>query len=484
MLGMLALTVVLEGCEVGPPFKRPDTPAPQGYLPESELHPAPLPGKVPAAPPATEFEQHAVLGEAHAGDWWTLFKSPTLDELIRQAVAASHTLAAARATVAEARELVAAEQGALFPQVNVSAGAGRQQYGAQFLGSFQIPPFSYTALGASVSYVLDYTGGIARSVEQRRALLQYQESVRDATYLTLTGSIATQAVTVAAMHAEIDAVTELLAEDQSNLDLVRTAFANGSVSRVDVLTAQSQLATDQTLLPPLGHRLAVAGHALAVLVGRVPAAWEVPDIELAQLKLPRQVPVTLPSELVHRRPDILAAEAQLHAATAAVGIATSNLYPQIVLSASAGLQQRGLSVDHLFDASSAAWTLISGLTMPVIDGGTRRAERRAAIDELRASAERYQETVLTSFGQVADLLDALNDDAGLVAAESNALQTAKSSLELARESYRAGNTGLLQILDAQRQRQRAQLGFVQAQAQQYLDTIQLLLATGGSLGHT
>lgn len=477
VLVLLAATVAVAGCEVGPSFKRPDTPAPAGYLPESELHPSQPSG---TAPPAGDFEQHVALGQVPATDWWALFQSPVLDGLIRQAVSASHTLAAARATVAEAREEVAAESGALYPQVNFTAGAGRQLYGAEFLGSFSIPPFGYTALGASVSYVLDYTGGIARSVEQRRALLQYEESERDAVYLTLTGSIATQAVTVAATRAEIDALTELLAEDQSNLELTRTAFSNGSVSRVDVLTAQSQLATDQTLLPPLRHELSVASHALAVLVGRVPATWPVPDIELAQLKLPHDVPVTLPSTLVHRRPDILAAEAQLHAATAAVGVATANLYPQIVLSATGGLQQKGLSVDHLFDASSAAWTLISGLTMPVIDGGTRRAERRAAIDELRASAERYQQTVLTSFGQVADLLDALSRDAGLLAAQSNALQTAESSLALARESYREGNTGLLQILDAQRQRQQAQLGFVRAQAQQYLDTIQLLLATGGT----
>jgi outer membrane protein TolC len=191
--------------------------------------------------------------------------------------------------------------------------------------------------------------------------------------------------------------------------------------------------------------------------------------------------VRLPSELVHRRPDILAAEAQLHAATAAVGVATANLYPQIVLSATGGMQHEGLAVDHLFDSTSAAWTLISGLTAPVFDGGTRRAERRAAVDELRSRAERYQQTVLLSFGEVADLLDALVHDAGLLAAQANALQTAENSLDLARESYRAGNAGLLQILDAQRQRQQAQLGFVRAQAQQYLDTIQLLLAVGGTL---
>jgi NodT family efflux transporter outer membrane factor (OMF) lipoprotein len=232
-------------------------------------------------------------------------------------------------------------------------------------------------------------------------------------------------------------------------------------------------------LPPLYHQLAVTRHALAVLVGQTPADWSPPDFELGQIKLPRELPVSLPSELVHRRPDILASEAQLHAATAAVGIATANLYPQITLTASGGQQALPASAWQLFDRSGTA-SLISGLTAPIFDGGTLRADRRAAIDELHASAERYQQTVLESFGQVADVLDALSQDARTLAAQTHALATSQSSLELSRQSYGAGNTGILQVLDAQRQLQQAQLGFVRAQAQQYLDTTQLFLALGGS----
>jgi NodT family efflux transporter outer membrane factor (OMF) lipoprotein len=189
--------------------------------------------------------------------------------------------------------------------------------------------------------------------------------------------------------------------------------------------------------------------------------------------------VSVPSQLVRRRPDILAVEAQLHAATAAVGIATANLYPQINLSATLG--QQALTPGKLFDTSSTAWSLISGLTQPLFDGGTLRAERRASLDALRASAAQYQQTVLDSFGQVADLLDALDHDAQLVAAQANARDTSEASLELARQSYQAGNSGILQVLDAQRERQRAELGFLEAQSHQYLDTIQLLLAVGGPL---
>ena len=190
--------------------------------------------------------------------------------------------------------------------------------------------------------------------------------------------------------------------------------------------------------------------------------------------------MSLPSELAHRRPDILAAEAQLHAATAAVGIATANLYPQITLTATGGWQ--ALPSQTLFSRSNTAWSLISGLTAPLFNGGTLRAERRAALDELTASSSRYQEVVLESFGQVADVLDALTHDGQLLTAQSNALATATSNVELARESYSAGNTDILQVIDAQRRRLDAQLGLLRAEAQQYVDNAQLFLALGGSGG--
>jgi NodT family efflux transporter outer membrane factor (OMF) lipoprotein len=314
-------------------------------------------------------------------------------------------------------------------------------------------------------------------VEQREALAQYQRSEADATYLLLTGSVVAQATQVAAARAKMQAVAELLAEDRSNLDLVRTAFAVGSVTRVDVLTAESQLATDEALLPPIRQQLAAARHALAVLTAHAPGEWTPPDFSLSALTLPMQLPVSLPSELAHRRPDILAAEAQLHAATAAVGVATANLYPHITLTATGGWQS--VPDQALFTRSNAAWSLISGITAPLFDGGTLRAERRAALDQLRSSAAHYQEVVLESFGQVADALDALTHDGQLVAAQTNALASATSNVELARESYAVGNSGILQVIDAQRRRLDAQVGFLQAEAQQYLDTTQLFLALGG-----
>ncbi|MGH8217342.1 MAG: efflux transporter outer membrane subunit [Steroidobacteraceae bacterium] len=487
MLTGLAAAAALGACTVGPSFKPPEARAPAAYTPAGEL-PNRVPhalgaAKTPSVAPspgatASDFAQSINLGGEPAAQWWTCFGSPGLDALVRQAVADNHTLAAAKATLAEAQELARAQAGAELPELSVSGGAGRQQYGKEFLGSlFSLPPFSYVAIGASIDYTVDYLGGTARTVEQQRALAQYAAREADAAYLMLTGGVVTQATIAASAQSEIDAVGQLLAEDGRNVELVRTAFENGSVSRVDVVTAQSQLATDQTLLPPLRQQLSAARHALAVLVGRTPHDWVPPAITLDALKLPRVLPVRLPSELVHHRPDILAAEARLHAATAAVGIATANLYPRITLTATGGFQS--LPFEQLFDRSNTAWTLISGITAPVFDGGRLHARRRAALDELAASSSRYQQVVLESFGQVADLLAALSHDAELLAAQSNALAAAQSSVDLARESYAAGNTGVLQVLDAERERLNAELGLLRAEGKQRLDIAQLFLALGG-----
>ena len=475
--------VGLAACAAGPDFKRPASAAPAAYrVPEESSESAPDAPPSASESAAGAYAQRFITGTNPADEWWTVFASRDLDAVVREAIAHNHTLAAARATVAEAREFVKAEAGKRYPQLSLDGGAGRQKYGTQFLGPLvnNLPTFSYVSAGVAVQYQVDYMGGIARSVEQREALAQYQRSEADATYLLLTGSVVAEAMQVAAARAKMQAVAELLAEDRSNLELVRTAFANGSVTRVDVLSAESQLATDEALLPPLRQQLSVARHALAVLTAHAPGEWTPPDFSLSALTLPMQLPVSLPSELAHRRPDILAAEAQLHAATAAVGVATANLYPQITLTAAGGWQS--VPDQSLFTRSNAAWSLISGITAPLLDGGTLRAERRAAVDALQSSAARYQEVVLESFGQVADALDALTHDGQLLAAQSNALATATSNVELARESYAAGNSGILQVIDAQRRRLDAQLGLLRAEAQQYVDNAQLFLALGGSSG--
>jgi len=467
----LAVLAALGACTVGPNFTRPQPPAAARYTANALT--------IEGTPTTVGGTQHLALGKQIVGDWWSLFGSDAIDGIVKQALEHNRTLKAAAETLAQAQELALAQAGQRFPQVGLTAGTGRQKYGAEFLGGvFSVPPFTYFAVGPTVSYTLDYTGGIARSVEQQEAQAEAVHQQLDAAYLAVSGQAVMQTLGIASTRAQIATVETILEQDRDNLRLVRTAFENGSVARIDVVSAESQIASDSALLPPLRQDLARAHHALSLALGRLPENELPPDLELAQIALPLEVPVSLPSELAHRRPDILAAEARLHAATSAVGIAESNLYPKIQLTATVG--QQAVTPGGLFDHSSTAWSLLSGLTMPLFDGGSLRAEKRAAVDAMRASAASYEQTVLEAFTQVADLLEALSHDAEQLDAQDEAQRAAEANLSLTRAAYQEGNVGILQVLDAQRSYQQARLGYVKAVAQRYLDTVQLFLALGGT----
>ena len=288
--------------------------------------------------------------------------------------------------------------------------------------------------------------------------------------------MASQAAIIAATRAEIAKVNQVIDNDRRNIELVRSAHQAGGVAEDARVNAQAQIDADSALLPPLEQQLATARHALALLVGQAPADYTPPDFDLAALPLPADIPVSLPSELVRQRPDILQAEADLHAATAEVWVQTARLYPSINLSA--GLTESALQPEKIFDWTSTAYTLGEGLTAPVFHGGQLKAQRRAALRQADAAAATYRSTVLHAFGQVADQLQALAHDEAQITAEERTAHSAAETLRLDTLAYREGGQGLLPVVDAQRQVNNAQLRIVHAQAQRYLDTIQLFVATG------
>ncbi len=461
----LLLSLLVTACAAGPTFTPPAAPSADRYTSE------PLPEV------SLETQPHEVAAALPEPAWWTQFHSAELDATVRTALAGNRSLAGAQATLAQAREMLAASGGARAPAVSLDSGTGRQKYGAAFLGPNAFPPFTYFSVGANISYVLDYTGGVRRSIEQERALAEVQQHQLDAAHLALTGNVVLQALAIASARARIRASESILTEDARNLDLVRTALKEGSVARVDLLSAESQLADDQTLLPPLRQELSQARHALAVLVGQAPGNWSPPDFELKAFEQSPALALTVPSELARHRPDIRSDEARLHAATAAVGVATANLYPQIKLTGSLGKQS--LTVDTLFDHQSTAFGLVGNLTAPIFNGGRLRAERRASLAAMQAALAKYEQTVLVAFAQVADVLAALEHDAEQSAAQQRALDAAEASLALTRESYSAGNVGVLQILDAERLVQRARVGVARARAQRLQDTVELIVGLGG-----
>jgi len=465
---LLASTAVVAGCAVGPDFERPAAPKTAAYTP------APL-AEMPAAGGATR--QRVSYGKEVATDWWKNFGSPELDDVVALAIENSPTLESSRQTLAAAREQITVATAPLFPSADLTADASRSRSrgtstrpGATYANSFSVGPL--------VSYNLDIWGATRRSIEQSSALAEFQRYQLGVAYLTLTGSAVTQAITIALQRAQIDLVNELIKLDRENLDLTRASYEGGRSARTDVLAAESQLTADQTLLPPLNQSLAVARHALSVLAGHAPADWTPPDFDLDKLSVPEELPVHLPSELVHQRPDILAAEATLHASSAAIGIATANLFPNLQLTAS--WSRTGPNPAALFDSTSTIWSIAAGLTQPLFHGGELLATRRAAVDTFRADLADYRDTVVVAFGQVADVLRALEHDAQFLEAERTAMDAAQASADLIQESYRVGQASLLQVLDARRLWFQAQLGFVRATASRLLDTVQLYQAMGGA----
>lgn len=459
----------LSACAVGPDFKRPAAPVTPGYATAGD-----------DLPRSTRVE----IGGQVAQSWWSAFHSPALDALMRQALVGNPTLQSTDALLGQARAELAIAHGQQLPQADLQLDVERQRFNfttlglaaSSFPGVDNNPQLNLYSVGATVSYALDVFGEQRRNTESAKARVEAQEHQLDAAYLTLTGQIATQAALIAAVHAEVDSVNGMLEADRRDIALVRSAQRVGGVAEEARVNADAQSAVDASFLPPLQQQLAQARHALAQLEGQAPASYAPPDFTLAELPFPSAIPVSIPADLVRQRPDILQAEATLHAATAFIGVQTAKLYPNINLSAA--LTQSALIPGSIFNYGASAYTLGAGLAQPLFHGGQLQAQRREAVEAARARLADYQTVVLRAFTQVADLLAALAHDEGAMAAQQHSLASAQATLRLDMDAYREGGQGLLPVVDAQRQVNVATYRLTQASAQRYLDAIQLFVATG------
>lgn len=457
------LLVVLAGCaQVGPDFVAPPEQSVTRYSPADPMLDDAGPGEV---------TQRIVDGQSPV-PWWQLFESSELDRLVDEALANSPAMEAARATLAQAGEGVVAARGARYPQLTLGASAGRGDQGAGVA--------NHSSAGATLAYGVDPFGATSRRIEQAQALKDLQKAQWESARLALTGGTVAQAIALASATEQRRAVQDIIDADERNLALVHLSTAAGKSAGLDVLAAESQLASDRALLPALEQQASAARHALAVLTGRPPALDSPVAFDFHLLALPASLPLSLPSQLVHRRPDIQAAECQLRAASAAIGIATAALYPSLMLTASYTASAIGGSA--LFSHSRGLWDIAGDLLAPVFNGGALQAQRAAATDAYAAELGHYREAVLVAFGQVADVLHGLQHDAATLAAQRKALDAAQATLELTRQGYEAGQVSFLQVIEAQRLFQQARLGYVRAQAQRYVDTAQLFVATGGDAG--
>lgn len=463
----------LGGCALGPDFRTPAAPA----AATDRYTPTPLAARTASAPVsgAGGAAQQFSIGQDIPAQWWTVFRSPALDQLIRNALAQNPSMAAAEATLRQAQENYAAQAGNLvWPAVNGQLGVSRQKSGAAGAtpGVFNL----YNA-SVNVSYTPDVFGATRRTLEAARATVDYQRFQVEATYLALSANVVTTAIQEASLRAQIQATREVLDALNKQLGVIEKQFEYGAIPRNTILSQRNQVAQVAATLPPLEKALAQSRHQLSVLAGKLPSEAGMPEFALDSLTLPETLPVSLPSALVRQRPDIRASEELLHQASALVGVATAAQYPQFTLSGSYGASNQ--TFGNLFEANSAVWSLAAGLAAPIFNGGALSAQRRAAEAAYDAAAAQYRATLLTAFQNVADSLRALDSDALTLKAQAEAEALAAESLALATEQYKLGAISYLVLLDAQRSYQQAHINLVQAQAARYADTAALFQALGG-----
>lgn len=481
-LALLAATW-LGGCAVGPDFRVPDAPAVSGYT-NGSLSRATVATDTTGLPGVDGRTQHFVEGADVPAQWWTLFHSAALDRAIRAALDNSPTVAEAEARVREARQNLAATTGATrWPSVDASLDTTRQQINLQSLGIPNIPsPGPFTLYGASVqvSYMLDLFGGQRRELESLRAAVDFQRFEQEAARLTLAANVATAAIREASLRTQIDDTTALAQAQREQLRIIEGQFRLGGVAAVDVRRQRGDLAQTEATLPDLARQLDVTRHQLAVYLGQPPEsagnAALVPEFRAGDLQLPADVPVILPATLAQRRPDIRAAQALLHQASAGIGVATANLYPQLTLSGKAGFES--VSARRVFDSLNV-WSLAAGLVQPVFHGGQLLAQKRAAEAAYDQSLAAYRQAVLTGLREVADALRAVETGAQTMQARATAAREARDTLATVSAQYRLGGVSQLTVLDAQRQYRQASVDLTQAQAGRFADTAALLQALGG-----
>jgi NodT family efflux transporter outer membrane factor (OMF) lipoprotein len=464
--------VVLSACAVGPDFIAPPAPAGAGYTPEAQ--PAATASVDVAGGAAQKFE----LGRDIPGEWWKVFHSKELDSLIAEALQANPNLRAAQAALWQAKENLYAQTGKLLPSVDANASVERQQLSPAEFGQPGPPAlFNLYQATVSVSYVPDVFGGQRRQIEANAAQADYQRFELEATYLTLTSNVVTAAVQEASLRGQIEATRDIIKAETDQLDVVQHQFEVGAATRADVLTQQSEVATEQATLPPLQKQLEQQQHVLLALIGGFPNQARNDHLSLASFRLPTHLPVSLPSQLVEQRPDVRAAEAQLHQASAEIGVAIAARLPQLNLTGDYGTA--ALTPATLFAPSTIVWDIAASGTQPIFHGFTLLHQQRAAEAGYDMTQAQYRNTVLVAFQNVGDVLRALQLDAATLKAQEGAVRAASATLELSQGQYRLGAVTYVILLNAQRSYQQARLALVQAQAARYADTAALFQALGG-----
>ncbi|MQT62624.1 efflux transporter outer membrane subunit [Pseudomonas sp. FSL R10-0056] len=470
-LPLSLLFIALAGCTLGPDFVRPEVAADAGYSTHN------LTTTARADIDAGGAAQRLIAGMDIPGQWWTVFRSPELNALVEEALRANPDISAAQAALRQANEQVYVDQASLFPVLNGNLSKTRQKVSGTTSGTASSPILTLSSASLSVSYAPDVFGGTRRQIESSTAQAEYQRFQLEATYLTLSTNVVNTAVSLASLRDQIAATGQIIQLQSDQLDLLQAQRRLGAIADTDVLTQQTALAQTRATLAPLQKQLAQTRNQLMAYLGRFPNQDKGERFNLASLHLPQELPVSLPSAIVEQRPDVRSAQAQLHEASANIGVAVANQLPQFSITGSLG--STVASGSTLFSAGSGVWSLAGAIAQPLFDAGALEHRKRAAVAAYDQSAAQYRGTVLAAFQDVANALRALEADAEALKQQVAAEQSAQASLALVQAQYRLGAVAYINLLTAQQTYQNTVLTRVQAQAVRYSDTAALFQALGG-----
>jgi NodT family efflux transporter outer membrane factor (OMF) lipoprotein len=479
-------------CAVGPRYHHPAAPSNAGYAP------TPLPDSSASAPVHGGEAQGLISERDISFEWWELFQSPAVDALVARAFKANPTVTAAQAALAQAHELVRAQRGFYYPSVAAGFQAERAKVagnltqgdslGIQGNGdNLSEPPntaplyYKLFTAGLTVGFVPDVFGANRRQVESLAAQRDAQRFALEATYITLASNVVAAAILEASLRAQIAATRQIIAADENSLQILRDQLRLGYAMRIDVAAQEATLAQAEEALPPLQKQLEQTRDLIRALVGNLPNQDVTETFELDALQLPPELPLSLPAKIIEQRPDVRAAEAQLHAANAEVGVAVAAMLPQFSITGTLG--GTADQIPWLFRTGGSYWTLLGGVTQPIFEGGTLLHTKRAASAALKQAAAQYQSTVLTAYQNVADTLHASLSDADELGGAVETENAAKITYDLARRQMEVGFVDYLTLLNAETTYQQAIIQRVQAQASRYGDTVALFQALGGGWWH-
>jgi NodT family efflux transporter outer membrane factor (OMF) lipoprotein len=470
---VLATMTVLTSCAVGPDFKVPVSPDVDRYTKE------PLATRTSSTGAATGLSQHFAPGRDIPEEWWTLFKSPALNVLIKQALDKNPNLQSALAALRASKEAVYAQQGKFLPFVQANFNPTRNQTSAALapIPSSNASTYNLYTAQVAVSYTFDVWGLNRRTVESLQAMADTQRFEVEAAYLTLTSSVALAAINEASLRGQIEATNQLIAINKRMLDTTRDKFQAGLVDRTVLALQQAALAQVEATLPPLRKALQQNRDQLSALTGAYASKEPLETFRLDQLRLPADLPVSLPSQLIEQRPDIRAAEEQLHSTSALVGVAIANMLPNFTISANGGYMNTALA--GFLSPQNAFWTLAGNATQTVFDGGTLLHDLREAQATYDAAAWSYRGAVVTAVQNVADSLRAIQNDADALKAARDFERAAKDSFDLVQRQEQSGLIDVLILLNAQQTYLQAEIQVVQARAARLADTAALFQALGG-----